>query len=186
MTNVNQNTAAPVAIRNIAAMSDEHLAKVLRDHGISVPDQVTRSQLVSLARESKLWGHNGNIMPKKFREAYAQNGGNNGDTVAIALKGLEESDLSTVAVVNDIDYGRWSHCNFGQRRMNLSNVLRGKIRRGESVIIGLHEWDKGQLISQPEPETVPEVKAEPQQEIVEEPVTGEPAVETVDEESTTD
>lgn len=148
MTQV-QNTRA---IRNIAAMSDEQLVKVLTNHGIAVPDQPTRGQLIALARENGLWGHSGNIMPGKFRAKYAQTGGNNGDVVAVALQGLEESDLATVAVVNDIDYGRWSHCNFGQRRMNLSNVLRGKIRRGESVVIGLHEWEGGNLISQPEQE----------------------------------
>lgn len=159
-------TVVRPAIRNIAKMTDAHLIKVLTDNGVSVPDGALRVQLVNLAREAGLWNYSGNIVPVGFKQKYKANGGTNGDIVAHAMTDLEEPALIAIATANSLDYGRWAHLNFGQRRMNLGNVLRGMIRRGESVVIGLHEWDKGELISAPVAE---EQAPEPEEPVAEAP-----------------
>jgi hypothetical protein len=41
-----------------------------------------------------------------------------------------------VAKINGIDHSVYDHLNNGMRRMNIGNRLRGKLRRGEDVIIG--------------------------------------------------
>lgn len=61
-----------------------------------------------------------------------------GDGVAKALVGLGPDELAKIAKENDIS-DRWSGwmkagLNPGQLRMNLGNVLRGIIRRGESKV----------------------------------------------------
>ncbi len=76
--------------------------------------------------------HGGGVVPAEFRKEYAAHGGNNGDDIAALLK---EANLAEVAKANGIDLNRWAGRNNGMVRMNLGNVLRGMIRRGEKVII---------------------------------------------------
>ncbi|CAH0169637.1 hypothetical protein [Roseomonas sp. CECT 9278] len=81
----------------------------------------------------------------KFRARYVKDETgrtSNGDEVALALgrvcqnlAGPElRAALEDLAARNAIDAGRWAHLKTGQFRMNLGNVLRGKVRRGEEVV----------------------------------------------------
>jgi len=87
------------------------------------------------------------IVPPKFKVAYAEHGGTNGDNVALALKALETKNedgrptldwkvMQQVAKANDIDIAAYAHLNAGQKRMNLGNRLRGMIKAGKTVVIG--------------------------------------------------
>ena len=92
------------------------------------------------------------IVPPKYKAIYAQFHDSCGDELAEYLRGylttkaqaangksydaLDEVMWAQVATQNDIDSGRWSHLNNGQKRMNLGNVLRGKIRKGTDVVVG--------------------------------------------------
>lgn len=46
-----------------------------------------------------------------------------------------ESALVEIAHENSIEF-RWGHLNRGMQRMNLGNVLRGRLRRGERTTVG--------------------------------------------------
>lgn len=72
------------------------------------------------------------VVPTKYRQEYGSKG-NNGDHIATLLK---ESDLAAVADANGIDLTRWAGKNVGMVRMNLGNVIRGRVRRGEKVMLG--------------------------------------------------
>ena len=58
-----------------------------------------------------------------------------GDGLASAMAGLDNDTITKVARENKVDAGKWSSLNPGQIRMNLGNVLRGMIRRGEKVTV---------------------------------------------------
>jgi hypothetical protein len=82
----------------------------------------------------------GTLISAKYRERYKD--GSCGDALAAALaaavtrdKSLDLDALAAVASANGIDLARWSHLNPGGRRMGLGNVLRAKVRRGETVVI---------------------------------------------------
>lgn len=147
-----QVAKARPAIRNIASLSDAALRTALVKLGVEVPEEATRNDMIRMAKEGGFHDYSGNIVPAKFKAIYRQNGGNNGDTLAVAMKDAEFQDLRKAAEANGIDIHRWDHCNAGQVRMNLSNVLRGMIRRGEYVVVGQYEWEKGELVGQPETE----------------------------------
>lgn len=92
----------------------------------------------------------GSIVKPKYRQAYEVFDGTCGDAFADAFSvacrnGEGEFDVDAlrgVATENGIDLdARWGHLNVGQRRMNLSNVLRGKVRRGDTVIIGRQPFE---------------------------------------------
>ena len=135
-----------MSIKNISDLSDEALRKKLRDKGVDVTDDATRGAMIVAAKASGLWDYKGNILNAKKKKEYASKGGNCGDGVALAFGKLEDSEegfkaLKDVAEANEVDISRWVHCNFGQKKMNLGNVLRGKIKRGEYVIINTTEWN---------------------------------------------
>lgn len=58
-----------------------------------------------------------------------------GDVLASSMAGLDNDGIAKVARENKVDADKWSKLNFGQIRMNLGNVLRGMIRRGEKVTV---------------------------------------------------
>ena len=131
------------AIPNVAALSDDALRAALKKHGVSaqkVGAAKTRANLIRLARDAKLWDYRGDVVPAKYKAKYGATQ-NCGDTVAAHLTGESVDFLHDVAEANGIDFARWSHCNRGQLTMNLGNVLRGKIKRGEYVIVGTTEWN---------------------------------------------
>lgn len=137
-----------MAIKNASKLSDEALLTKLREHKVEVPTESIgdRDALLKLAKENHLWEYSGNVVNSKYKQKYAENGGNCGDAIAKAFGPITDTPecdemLRQVAIANGVDYGRWAHCNIGQKRMNLGNVLRGKIKRGENVIINHTEWD---------------------------------------------
>lgn len=84
------------------------------------------------------------IVPTSYKTTYAKHGGTCGDELAVALSEAAMDDagkvsleqLEKVAKQNGIDFGRWSHLNVGQQRMNLANVLRAKLKKGEAIKVG--------------------------------------------------
>jgi len=86
------------------------------------------------------------IVPNHYKEKYGS-AGNCGDELAAVLAEVSQVDgkasysrLMDIAKQNGIDFSRWAHLNIGQQRMNLSNVLRGKLKRGEQVEVGDHKF----------------------------------------------
>ena len=78
-------------------------------------------------------------VPTKYRKRYANYNGTCGDQLSAILAEAKKADLSVVEIgeANGVDVlGRWGGRNVGMQRMNLSNVLRGMVRRGEAVTIG--------------------------------------------------
>tara|TARA_R100000149_G_C5732904_1_gene50769 strand:+ start:49 stop:378 length:330 start_codon:yes stop_codon:yes gene_type:complete len=84
------------------------------------------------------------IIEKQFFDKYGRSG-SCGDEISTVLSEFLRDEhtgktnmkrLNQVADDNGIDLKRWSHLNMGHLRMNLGNVLRGKIRSGAKVIIG--------------------------------------------------
>lgn len=53
---------------------------------------------------------------------------------------VDEVKLVEVCEANDVDLSRWAGKNMGMVRMNVGNVLRGKLRRGGTVVIGLDHF----------------------------------------------
>lgn len=104
-------------------------------------------------------GPAGDIVPRKYRERYGA-AQNCGDEVAATLTafvtlpratkkdpdgGLDNAKLRAVAEANGIgdrlaEYEERG-LNGGLRRMNVGNILRGMVRRGERVEIGDRVWE---------------------------------------------
>ena len=79
----------------------------------------------------------------KYQEKYGK-AANCGDDVAECLKAAVDAGtkLEDVAEANGIEW-RWAHLNKGMQRMNLGNVLRGIVGRGEQqVVIGSEKLGK--------------------------------------------
>lgn len=58
------------------------------------------------------------------------------DEITAALVGKSVEDLAAISAENGIDFSRWDGKNPGMKRMNLGNVLRGRAKKGERVVIG--------------------------------------------------
>lgn len=93
----------------------------------------------------------GGVVDTKYREKYGKDR-HNGDDVASAMadflhpvtdeekgtraKKVDQDRLEKLCADNDIDYSKYAHLNIGMIRMNVGNILRGKVSRGEDVVIG--------------------------------------------------
>jgi len=89
------------------------------------------------------------IVKLKYKEQYAQTGGNNGDKLADALRKaihtpisdkskrtrVNTAALAAIAQANDVDLTPWQGLNLGQVMMNLSNKLRFNVKSGKAVNI---------------------------------------------------
>lgn len=94
------------------------------------------------------------VVPPKYKARYANPEvnkglpGTNGSKLAFLLNKLLVKDLgfgqtrvdvamlNAIGAENGIDVqARWGMRNVGQQRMNLGNVLRGMLQRGEKVVI---------------------------------------------------
>ena len=76
------------------------------------------------------------IVPAKYRDAYAANKGTCGDFIATELSAIMEGGvdmLKGVKTANGIDEKAWASLNNGQQRMNVSNALRAAYLRGDEV-----------------------------------------------------
>ena len=114
------------------------LTEALVEHGLAVPVPATRASLLAALQNSGVVVvlMTNSIVPLAKKAQYQANGGSCGDEMAAAFAACDPSEWSLVAKANGVDFGRWSHLNNGQQRMNLGNVLRGKLRRGETVTVG--------------------------------------------------
>lgn len=132
----------------------DELRTRLKDAEVSFHGRTGIVKLVGLAIENDISveteepAKTGNVIDKGYREKYGRDQ-NCGDQVVAAFKAAvgegsedqRDTELRKVADQNGIDYDRWSHLNIGMRRMNLGNVLRGMINRGEAVTIGGQTWE---------------------------------------------
>ena len=90
---------------------------------------------------------NRSVVPKRWQEVYAKSElkGTNDDRIARALdeatKTAGKADpakIRAIGELNGVDVERrWGARNVGMQRMNLGNVLRGRIKRGEEVRLSL-------------------------------------------------
>ena len=86
---------------------------------------------------------NRSVVPTRWVKAYAQSQlkGTCGDRIAYQLDEITKTDgkadlakIRELGAANGIDVDlRWGTRNVGMQRMNLGNVLRGRIKRGEPV-----------------------------------------------------
>ena len=69
-----------------------------------------------------------------------------GDDIATRLKAhfakyetkdTKQKAFETLCFANGLNPSRWEHLNFGMQRMNLGNVLRGLVAKGEHTLEGL-------------------------------------------------
>ena len=140
-------TSAPrMAIPNIAALSDDALRAALRKNG-RAPGLLGREKLSAMAKEAQLWDYKGDVVPGHYKKKYGKTQ-NCGDALAVLMvrpANMEQEHhlafLADVADANGIKFERWAHCNYGQKVMNLGNVLRGMVKRGDYVIVGVTEFN---------------------------------------------
>lgn len=114
--------------------TNDQLAALLVERGLPVPVPATKKSLVAaLVAAGVQLSATASIVPLAAKARYAAHGGTCGDELAEAFAAVDPALWAQVATQNGVDFGRWSHLNPGQQRMNLGNVLRGKLRRGEQV-----------------------------------------------------
>lgn len=77
-------------------------------------------------------------------EGKVRHSATNGDAVAQAMFGMSRDDLVTAATVNGLETRMLKHNDKpnGQFRMNLGNMLRAMVRKGNAVKIGKHRVEK--------------------------------------------
>jgi hypothetical protein len=135
-------------IPNIARLTDAQLRAALIRHGLRPKKDASRAALIQAARNAKLWDYKGDVVPAHYKAKYgkAQNCGDSVSAEMVRPNGMSMEEhlrfLADVADANGVDFARWDHCNYGQKVMNLGNVLRGKIKRGDYVIVGVTEWNE--------------------------------------------
>ena len=89
----------------------------------------------------------GSAVPLRWRQEYARRPlkGTCSDDLAYRLDRATKGNdgktsvakLEAIGWANGIDvFARWGQRNPGMQRMNLGNVLRGKAKRGETVVLG--------------------------------------------------
>jgi len=88
---------------------------------------------------------NRSVVPTAWVKAYAKNAlkGTCGDRLAHQLDALTKTDgkadhakIVALGRLNGIEVDlRWAGRNIGMQRMNLGNVLRGRAKRGETVVL---------------------------------------------------
>lgn len=103
------------------------------------------------------------IVPVRFKQAYAEHDGTNGDKVAYAVTAaitttnddgrtvLSDKLLRDLAEANGIDYSKYAHLNMGQRSMNVRNRLRGILKSGKTITVGKAKFaDPKKALAKPE------------------------------------
>lgn len=131
------------------ANSDEEIRAALAEASIETNEDATRATMVRMLEQAGMWNvHAGSVVPDSYKIRYGPDQ-NCGDDIADLLKG---EDVYAVAMANGIDAeGKWGEgrvalgktpLNPGMVRMNLGNVLRGRAKRGEYVVIGTTEYNE--------------------------------------------
>jgi len=120
----------------------EDIRAALEEAGIPTNENTARDVLIGMCEQNGLWSvAKSSVVPDSYKARYGADQ-NCGDDVAERLKG---HDPYLVALDNNIDAEqKWGvgrialgkkPLNNGMIRMNLGNVLRGRIKRGEYVVI---------------------------------------------------
>lgn len=119
--------------------SNDDLREALSRVGVIASNAWDRSALIYNCERQGIWHQlRKSVVKDSFKTRYGPTQ-NCGDDVAALLL---ENDLDEVKEANGIDMSRWKKLNPGMQRMNLGNVLRGRIKRGEYVVIGGNEYNK--------------------------------------------
>lgn len=82
------------------------------------------------------------IVPPKYKAKYGKKE-HCGDELGYAVSEIVRDGkgqivmeaLAALATENGLSLDRWAHLNPGQQSMNLRNVLRGRVKRGEAVVV---------------------------------------------------
>jgi len=83
----------------------------------------------------------GNVINAEWKTKAKTAGGGNGDMLDVEMRnawlGADSPEQAYLSMCdeNGVDSSRWMHLNHGMRRMNLGNVLRGLIKKGQKVTI---------------------------------------------------
>ena len=146
-------TATATTKLTIANTNEEILA-ALKEAGIKVAKKASRATMVRLLEQAGMWSvHAGSVVPDSYKLLYGKEQ-HCGDDIAELLK---EEDVASVAQANGIDSNeKWGEgrvakgktaLNPGMVRMNLGNVLRGRVKRGEYVVIGATEYNESAKVA---------------------------------------
>jgi len=95
------------------------------------------------AEEEQIVDRRRSIVPPVYKARYGKKE-HCGDDLGYAVSELVRDGkgaivfeaLRALADENGLSLDRWSHLNPGQQSMNLRNVLRGRAKRGETVVVG--------------------------------------------------
>lgn len=90
----------------------------------------------------------------KYQKKYGK-AGNNGDKLAVACTAylkvdgkVSEERVAEVAKANGIDMTKYAERNIGMKSMNLRNLLRGKLKKGESVTVGTETISPSEIVAE--------------------------------------
>lgn len=131
------------------ASSNEQIIAALAELDIAVAKKFhkNRAFLIRKAEQAKIWAQvKKSVVPDSYKVEYGAPQ-NCGDDLAEILKEAAPTplDVNRIGSQNNIDVeARWGGKNNGMRRMNLGNVLRGMVRRGEYVRIDGVTWNDGE------------------------------------------
>lgn len=91
------------------------------------------------------------VVPSAYRDKYSATGGTCGDFIATKLQEITKDGaaaLPTILKENGIHEGKYQSFNVGMQRMNISNILRSRFLRGETISILGKEYDLRQLLDE--------------------------------------
>ncbi len=118
--------------------SDDEIIAALLKKKIKAPESWGRDNLINAAEQAGIWVQvKASLVPDSYKERYGPSQ-NCGDEFAGLMAG---NDVKDIAADNGINLKRWKGKNPGMVRMNLGNVLRGRVKRGEYVVIDGHEFN---------------------------------------------
>ncbi len=118
--------------------SNEEIKAALVKKKVKVPESWERDNLINAAEQAGIWVQvKASLVPDSYKERYGPSQ-NCGDEFAELMAGNE---VKEIAADNGIDLRRWKGKNPGMVRMNLGNVLRGRVKRGEYVVINDYEFN---------------------------------------------
>ena len=118
--------------------TDDEIRAALKKKGIECSDAWKRDVLIYYAEQQKIYRQiKASLVRDSFKARYGASQ-NCGDEFAELLS---ELDIKQVAKDNGISLYKWRGKNPGMIRMNVGNVLRGRVRRGEYVILGEMEYN---------------------------------------------
>lgn len=126
--------------------TNEQIVAALAKHGVKVLPTIDRKLLIRIAGQNGLMDSGKSKISAKKKAEYGKDQ-NCGDEMAEVLKTYCEGNVvgSTIEIghQNGIDVvAKYGHLNAGMMRMNLGNILRGRIKAGHKVVIGREIWNE--------------------------------------------